>query len=112
MTTMASPPQSTKTSLTQTLQTHAREHWPQLTDLQVRFRGQFAYVDGATTHDGQPLPLCRLRYLGSASTWGFGLYLASSDKYEDQILPTGSFTGTATDALDCACSLYLAGPDL
>lgn len=112
MTTMASPPQSTKTSLTQTLQDHAREHWPQLTDLQVRFRGQFAYIDGATADDEHALPLCRLRYLGSTSTWGFGLYLASSDKYEDQILPTGSFTGTATDALDCACSLYLAGPAL
>jgi hypothetical protein len=109
---MASPPQSTKTSLAQTLQAHAREHWPQLTDLQVRFRGQFAYIDGATAADDQPLPLCRLRYLGSASTWGFGLYLASSDNYEDQILPTGSFTGTASDALDCACSLYLAGPAL
>lgn len=112
MTTMASPPQSTKDSLTQTLQRHAREHWPQLTDLQVRFRGQFAYIDGTTVEDEHALPLCRLRYLGSASAWGFGLYLASSDKYEDQILPTGSFTGTATDALDCACGLYLAGPAL
>lgn len=55
--------------------------------------------------------MCRLRYLGSADVWGFGLYLASSDKYEDQILPTGSFTGPATDAPDCACSLHLTGPD-
>lgn len=109
---MASLPQSTKTSLSQSLQAHAREHWPQLTELQVRFRGDFAYIDGATANDDQALPLCRLRYLGSASNWGFGLYLASSDKYEDQILPTGSFTGTATEALDCACSLYLASPDV
>jgi hypothetical protein len=91
------------------LQAHAREHWPQLTDLNVRFRGRFAYVEGALT-DGEVLPLCRLRYMGSATSWGFGLYLASSDKYEDQILPTGGFTGTAEDALDCAGSLYLAGP--
>ena len=44
-----------------------------------------------------------LRYGGSASTWGFGLYLASSGKYENQILPTG----TPQEALDCACGLYL-----
>jgi len=34
--------------------------------------------------------------------WGFRLYLASSDNYEDQILPTGSVTGPATEALDCS----------
>jgi hypothetical protein len=106
---MASVPEPTKTALTQSLQAHARQHWPQLTDLQVRFRGQFAYLH-AELADGDMLPLCRLRYLGSVDEWGFGLYLASSDTYEDQILPTGGFTGTATDALDCACGLYLAGP--
>lgn len=105
---MASPPESTKNSLTQSLKAHTRDQWPQLTDLQMRFRGAFAYVDGELA-DGEVLPLCRLRYLGSASIWGFGLYLASSDRYEDQVLPTGSFTGTGQDALDCACSLYLAG---
>jgi hypothetical protein len=108
---MTSLPEPTKTSLIQSLRAHAREHWPQLADLRVRFRGQFAYLDGELAN-GDVLPLCRLRYLGSPDVWAFGLYLASSDKYEDQILPTGSFTGTATDALDCACSLYLAGPTL
>lgn len=51
---MASPPQSTKTSLSQSLQAHAREHWPQLTDLHVRFRGQFAYAEGELA-DGEVL---------------------------------------------------------
>jgi hypothetical protein len=45
--------------------------------------------------------------VGSASNWGFGLYLASSGKYENQILPTGLPIGTAQEALDCACDLYL-----
>ena len=111
MTKMASPPQSTKASLTQALNAHARGHWPQLADLHIRFRGGFAYVEGELA-DGEILPLCRLRYLGSPTAWGFGLYLASSDRYEDQVLPTGSFTGTAEEALDCACGLYLTGPDL
>jgi hypothetical protein len=108
---MATPPQSTKSSLTQRLRTHAREHWPQLAELTVRFRGAFAYVEGRLA-DGEQLPLCRLRYAGSAATWGFALYLASSGRYEDQILPTGSFAGTPEEALDCACGLYLAGPTI
>lgn len=103
---MASTPQSTKDALIQQLTAHARGHWPQLTDLHIRFRGGFAYIEGELA-DGEVLPLCRLRYLGSATSWGFGLYLASSDRYEDQILPTGSFTGTPEEALDCACDLYL-----
>jgi hypothetical protein len=105
---MASPPQSTKSSLSQRLDAHARAHWPQLAAVQVRFRGQFAYLDGQLP-DGDVLPLCRLRYGGSASTWGFALYLASSGRYQDQVLPTGSFAGSAEDALDCACGLYLSG---
>ena len=35
----------------------------------------------------------RLRYGGSASTWGFALYLASTDEYQDAILPTSGFAG-------------------
>jgi hypothetical protein len=103
---MPAIPASTKTSLAQRLRQHARDHWPQLADLHVRYHGQFAYAEGELA-DGHRLPLVRLRYGGSASTWGFGLYLASSGKYENQILPTGLPIGTPQDALDCACELYL-----
>ena len=70
-----------------------RDHWPQLIGLHVRYHGQFAYIEGELA-DGDRLPLIRLRYSGSASTWGFGLYLASSGQYEDQILPPGLPIGT------------------
>ncbi|MFI6601122.1 hypothetical protein ACIBHX_33155 [Nonomuraea sp. NPDC050536] len=103
---MAAIPDSTKTSLAQRLRQHARDQWPQLAALYVRYHGQFAYVEGELA-GGDQLPLLRLRYGGSASTWGFGLYLASSGKYENQILPTGLPIGTAQEALDCACALYL-----
>jgi len=103
---MPAIPDSTKTSLAQRLRQHARQHWPQLTGLHVRYHGQFAYVEGELA-DGQRLPLIRLRYGNSASIWGFGLYLASSGKYENQILPTGLPIGSPQDALDCACGLYL-----
>jgi hypothetical protein len=42
----------------------------------------------------------RLRYGGSASTWGFALYLASTDEYQDAILPTSGFASTLEDALE------------
>ena len=85
---MAKPPESTKTSLRQRLTAHARDRWPQLTDVLVRYRGAFAYVDGQLP-DGTTLPLCRLRYGGSAHTWGFAIYRASHEDYEPSILPTG-----------------------
>ena len=35
------------------------------------------------------IKLCRLRYGGSAHTWGFAIYRASHDDYEDSYLPNG-----------------------
>jgi len=52
----------------------------------------------------------RLRYGGSAARWGFAIYRASHEDYEDSILPTGAFAGTPEDALDCAAGLYLDDP--
>lgn len=106
---MTKPPESTKSSLHLRLATRARNRWPALTEVDVRFRGQFAYVDGHLA-DGTMLPLCRLRYGGYANQWGFAIWLASKDGYEDSYLPTGSRVGTAEDALDCACGLYLTDP--
>jgi hypothetical protein len=108
---MPTIPESTKVSLQQRLSEHARTHWPQLHGVQVRYRGTFAYVSGQLD-DGEVLPLCRLRYGGSAARWGFAIYLASKDGYEDSVLPTGGFAGAPQDALDCACGLYLSSPDI
>lgn len=103
---MPAIPDSTKTSLAQRLRAHATQHWPQLSGLYVLYHGQFAYVEGELA-TGSRLPLIRLRYGGSASVWGFGVYLASSGKHENQILPTGFTAGSPQEALDCACDLYL-----
>jgi hypothetical protein len=106
---MPTPPASTKTSLQQRLSQRARERWPQLSGVEVRFRAQFAYVSGVLA-DGDNLPLMRLRYGGSAARWGFAIYLASKDGYEDSVLPSGFTAGTPEDALDTACGLYLSDP--
>jgi hypothetical protein len=95
---MASPPASTKTSLGQKLRERACQRWPQLAGIGVRFRGQFASVTGKLP-DGGELPLCRLRYGGYASTWGFAIYRASHDDYQDSYLPTGQPAGTHEEAL-------------
>ncbi|MFC5828396.1 hypothetical protein [Nonomuraea insulae] len=67
---MPAIPASTKTSLDQRLTLHAREHWPQLVTVHVRYHGQFAYGEGQLP-DGGRLPLMRLRYGGSATYWGW-----------------------------------------
>jgi hypothetical protein len=106
---MPAVPESTKTSLQQRLNSRARQRWPALTDVTVRHRAGFAYITGHLPH-GEQLPLCRLRYGGTATTWGFAIYRASHHDYENSVLPNGAFTGTPEDALDCACGLYLNDP--
>ena len=68
MDTVPTPPESTKTSLRQRLRARANDRWPQLSDLTIRHRGGFAYIDGPLP-DGTALPLFRLRYGGSANSW-------------------------------------------
>ncbi|WP_222273261.1 hypothetical protein [Modestobacter marinus] len=102
-------PDSTRNSLHWRLAARARDRWPQLTDVRMRYRAGFAYIDGVLP-DGEILQLCRLRYLSSATVWGFAIYRASHDDYEDNYLPSGSPAGSAEEALDCACGLYLNDP--
>jgi hypothetical protein len=54
----------------------------------VRYHGAFLYIDGQLP-DGTILPLWRLRYAGSAHTWGFAVFRASHHDYEDSMLPSG-----------------------
>ena len=87
---MAAPPASTKTSLQQRLSARARERWPELAGVDVRFRGAFAYVT-ADLPDGDTMPLMRLRYGGSAARWGFAIYLASKDGYRIRSYPPATW---------------------
>jgi hypothetical protein len=103
-------PDIARRALAHQLGDRRQQRWPDLASLDIRYRANFAYVDGITADDPQPQPLFRLRYLGSPSEWGFAVYLASKDGYEDSVLPNGSFTGTPAEALDCACGLYLNDP--
>ena len=99
-------PDGARRALARRLDLRRQERWPDLLELNIRYRGSFAYVEGVTRNDGS-LPLCRLRYLGSPHEWGFAIYLASNDGYENSVLPRGTITGAPEEALDCACGLYL-----
>jgi hypothetical protein len=104
-------PQPTRETLSSRLSSHARAHWPELARVEVHYRAGFAYVDGEIA-DGSTIRLCRLRYGGSAYRWGFAIYLASRDGYEDSVLPSGHFAGSGEEALDCACGLHLGHPEV
>lgn len=99
-------PQSTKDSLELRVLDLIRTQWPQLRTITLKFRGSFAYITGIT-RDEQSLPLCRLRYIGYASEWGFAPYRASHDDYADSYFPDGTTTGTPEDAFNTASRLYL-----
>jgi hypothetical protein len=105
---MPAIPESTRGSITLRLLDHAEKNWPQLTSVQSRYRGPFAYITGVLPDGGQ-IPLFRLRYGGSAHSFGFAIYSAARDRYEDAVLRTGLPIGTPQEALDTACTIHLAG---
>ena len=85
---MPAIPDSTRSSITLRLLDHAEKHWSQLERVQVRYRGAFACVAGVL-RGGETIPLCRLRYGGSAHSFGFAIYSAAHDRYQDAVLVTG-----------------------
>ena len=105
---MPAIPESTRDSITWRLLQHAGTHWPQLSTVQVRCRGSFAYITGVLP-GGEQIPLCRLRYGGSARSFGFAIYSAARASYDDAVLATGLHAGTPQEALDTACTVHLAG---
>ena len=106
---MPAIPASTKSSVTLRLPGHAEAHWPQLKKVEVTYRAAFAYITGVLA-DGEQIRLCRLRYGGSAHSFGFAIYSAAHDRYQDAVLRTGLPAGTPQEALGTACTIHLAGP--
>ena len=105
---MPAIPESTRSSIVLRLLDHAERNWPQLAKVQARYHGSFAYITGVLP-GGQQIPLFRLRYGGSAHSFGFAIYSAARDRYEDALLLTGLPIGSPQEALDTACTVHLAG---
>ena len=104
---MPAIPGSTRSSIILRLLDHAETNWPQLAKVRARYHGSFAYITGVL-RNGEQIPLCRLRYGGSAHSFGFAIYSAARERYEDALLRTGLPTGTPQEALDTACTVHLA----
>jgi hypothetical protein len=105
---MPAIPESTRSSIIVRLLDHAEHNWPQLATVRARYHGSFAYITGVL-RNGEQIPLFRLRYGGSAHSFGFAIYSAARARYEDAALLTGSPVGTPQEALDTACTVHLAG---
>lgn len=107
----------------------AEEHFKgRYTHLEIRFRGQFCYLDAYTepvltenwppadwpeTREeyvkrlrNTPTHLCRLRYFGN-DEWGFAFFTYSNDKYELSMYDDGKFTGKPERAFLISANAYL-----
>src|SRR5579859_1478047 len=105
---MPAIPESTRSSILLRLLDHTEKNWPQLAKVQARYHGSFAYITGVLP-GGEQIPLFRLRYGGSAHSFGFAIYSPARDRYEEAILLTGLPIGSPQDALDTACTDHLTG---
>ena len=98
------------------------------TRLEIRFKGQFCYMDAYTepiltegwppkdwpeSRDAYaerlrntPVHLCRLRYFGD-DQWGFAFYTYSQEKYELSMYDDGQFTGSPERAFRISAKVYL-----
>lgn len=119
-------PEAVQRRTEQRLRHAAEEHLAgRYARLEIRFRGQFCYVD-AFTEPEEPGPnwpppdwpetreqylerlrttpthLCRLRYFGDEERWGFAFYPYSNECYELAVYPSGEFLGSPEEAFQVA----------
>ena len=104
---MPAIPESTRSSIILRLLDHTEKNWPQLAKSGPDTTAASPTSPACSATAGE-IPLFRLRYGGSAHSFGFAIYSAASDRYEDAVLRTGLPTGTPQEALDTACTVYLA----
>jgi hypothetical protein len=110
---------------------YAEEHFAgHYTRLDIRFRGQFCYIDAYQEPEpptaawpppdwpesreeymerlrNTPTHLCRLRYFGNEERWGFAFYTYSNQRYELSIFPSGEFMGPPEEAFQVSAAMYL-----
>ncbi len=100
------------------------------TRLEIRFRGQFCYIDAYLEPEppsrnwpppdwpesreemlerlrNRPVHLCRLRYFGDEKRWGFAFYTYSNERYELSVFPSGGFLGSPEEAFETSARVYL-----
>ncbi len=109
---------------------YAEQHFAgRYTRLEIRFRGQFCYVDAyaeprvapnwpppgfpETREEmierlrNTPTHLCRLRYFGDEERWGFAFYTYNNERYQLSVFPSGDFFGPPEEAFHVSAEAYL-----
>jgi len=108
---MPVPSRRLKELIEGTVDHHASQRWPALEEVTISWRGSYGYLTGYLSEDDDDtIKLCRIQYLGDDTEWAFAIWQASSDSYTDAVLLDGHRTGHPNQALDTACTLYLASP--
>jgi len=108
---MPVPAKRLKELIEGTVDHHAAQHWPVLQEVTITWRGSYGYLTGYLSEDDDDhLKLCRIQYLGDDHEWAFAIWQASTDSYADAVLLDGTMTAHPNQALDTACTLYLAEP--
>jgi hypothetical protein len=107
---MPVPSRRLKELIEGTVDHHASRRWPALEEVTITWRGSYGYLTGylSDNDDDDTIKLCRIQYLGDPGDWAFAIWQASTDSYADAVLLDGSYTGHPSQALDTACTLYLA----
>jgi hypothetical protein len=106
---MPVPSRRLKDLIEGTVDHHASQRWPALEEVTITWRGPYGYLTGyLSANDDDTIKLCRIQYLGHPDAWAFAIWQASTDSYADAVLLDGRFTGHPSQALDTACTLYLA----
>ncbi len=108
---------------------YAEKHYAgKFNRIDVRFRGQFCYIDAYVESEvpknfdeklfgetrqahidrlrNTPIHLCRLRYSSLRDSWSMAFYTYSREKYEPCMFNNGSWTGTPEEAFEVA-AVYL-----
>jgi hypothetical protein len=122
-------PEIVKRDVQKRIQRVAEEQFKgRYTRLEIRFRGQFCYLDAYTEPQvsenwpppdwpetreeflerlrNTPVHLCRLRYFGD-DRWGFAFFTYSNQKYELAMYPSGQFSGTPEEAFITSAMVHL-----
>lgn len=94
-----------------TIDHHASGRWTALQEVTITWRGSYGYLTGyLSDDDDDQIKLGRIQYLGDDHQWAFAIWQASTESYASAALLDGNMTGDPNQALDTACTLYLAEP--
>ncbi len=105
------PSRRLKEQIEGTVDHHASQRWPALEEVTISWRGSYGYLTGYLSEDDDDtIKLCRIQYLGDDTEWAFAIWQASTGSYAGAVLLDGHRTGHPNQALDTACTLYLASP--